>query len=296
MRQAALFFGLVLLFTIPGLPAAGQSVPQNAAPAAAPVIVHTPPASYKAGEKLHLTAVPPQDASSMTFYYRTAGAADFQARPMAKSAPGEYAFEFETAVLAAPQFEYYLEAEIKGDRIRLPAGAPAQTFAVAAAGGDAPPAVPQNLPSPQAEESKFPLHSNGSLQHSFSPAAAAPAPVPETTTDATRQIGQEIDAGAADILDVRLYVPRSAPSANFAERQHPDRFRLPARVRIRHDDQRQFQLDRHAAPGRPTRRLDQHERSHFSGRPHPARQHGRSCGGPGQSRETLGACANAQLE
>lgn len=185
MRQAALFFGLVLLFTIPGLPAAGQSVPQNAAPAAAPVIVHTPPASYKAGEKLHLTAVPPQDASSMTFYYRTAGASDFQARPMAKSAPGEYAFEFETAVLAAPQFEYYLEAEIKGDRIRLPAGAPAQTFAVAAAGGDAPPAVPQNLPSPQAEESKFPLHSNGSLQHSFSPAAAAPAPVPETTTDAS---------------------------------------------------------------------------------------------------------------
>ena len=181
MKRSTGIIGLMILLAwgLPPLRSESKQIP------AAPVIVHTPPAAYQGGEKIRLTAVPPQETEAMTFFYRTPGVTEFQARPMAKSQPGEFAIEFDTAALAAPQFEYYLEAEAKGVKTLLPAGAPTKTFPVAAAGGDAPPAVPQNLPSPQAEESRFPLHSNGSLQHSFSSAAAAPAPVPETTTDAS---------------------------------------------------------------------------------------------------------------
>jgi hypothetical protein len=167
--------GLVLIgnLGIPSLLTAGQVGPPSGPPAASPVIVHTPPASYKAGEKIRFTAVPPQDTASMTFYYRTAGITDFQARPMAKPESGEFAFEFDTSVLAAAQFEYYIEADAKGVKTALPAGAPSRTFSVAASGGETAPAIPQDLPSPQAEESKFPFHSNGSLQHSFSPGSSA---------------------------------------------------------------------------------------------------------------------------
>ncbi len=139
-----------------------------------PALSHTPPSTYQGGEKLRLTALAGPPVTSLAFYYRTPGLADFQARPMVREADGTWSYELDTALLAAPQFEYYLQAESGPGPVRLPEGAPGQTYAVASSGGEAPPTVPQDLPTPQAEESRFPLHANGSLQHGFTPGSAAP--------------------------------------------------------------------------------------------------------------------------
>jgi hypothetical protein len=170
--------GLVLIgnLGIPSLLTAGQVGPPGGPPAASPAFIHTPPTTYQAGEKLRLTAMAGPRATSLALYYRTPGLTDFQARPMVREAGASYVFELDTAILAAAQFEYYLQAETVTGPVRLPDGAPARTYTVASSGGETPPAIPQDLPTPQAEESRFPLHANGSLQHSFSPgAAAAPA-------------------------------------------------------------------------------------------------------------------------
>ena len=181
MKRSAGLIGIALLSGALGLPTAGQSVPQSGSATGPSAIVHTPPTRFASGEKLRITAGAPQKTTSMILYFRTPGIADFQARPMVKSGPAEYVFEFDTAILAAAQFEYFLEAEGPEGKTVLPAGAPGRPFAVAATGGEAPPAIPENIPSPQAEESKFPFHSNGSLQHSFASGATAAGTGPAPT-------------------------------------------------------------------------------------------------------------------
>ncbi len=182
MKRARWFLGLGFVLGVFRFPAAGQTVPQSGGPPVPPPIVHTPPARFTPGDKLRITATAAAETASMTFYFRIPGVADFQARPMVKNGPADFVFELDTAILTAAQLDYYLEAEAKDGKATFPAAAPAQTFAVSASGGEAPPTIPQNLPSPQTEESKFPFHANGSLQHSFSggTGAAAPAPAPQT--------------------------------------------------------------------------------------------------------------------
>jgi hypothetical protein len=139
---------------------------------------HTPRTAYQSGEKIFFQATLRGDADWVTLYYRTPGIDAFQARPMMRTEAGPYVFELDTAVLAKPGFEYYIEA-LRGDqRATFPAHAPEELIRPQASGGEAPPSLPENLPSPEAELAKFsfPLHVNGTLEDSFNQSAGMPLP------------------------------------------------------------------------------------------------------------------------
>jgi hypothetical protein len=167
---------LFLAASLSGGPRPQAAVPPNAAVPPAAALVHSALTGFRSGDKIRITATAAPGTAGVAFYFRTTDVDAFQARPMIKSGGSEYVFEFDTSLLTAARFEYYIESELGGAKTAVPAGAPAQTIGVSASDGEAPPVIPQNLPSPQAEEARFPVHANGSLQHNFSPSQAAPAP------------------------------------------------------------------------------------------------------------------------
>lgn len=113
---------------------------------------------------------------------------------MIRTDAGPYVFELDTAVLAKPGFEYYVEA-LKGDqRATVPAKAPEDLIRPQASGGEAAPVLPENLPSPESELAKFsfPLHVNGTLENGFSRSADMPAPPANPSANGNLQASFEL--------------------------------------------------------------------------------------------------------
>jgi hypothetical protein len=163
---------------------------------------HAPRTTYQSGEKIVFQATPRGDADWVTLYFRSPGIAAFQARPMMRTDAGPYIFELDTAVLSKPGFEYYIEA-LRGDqRATVPAKAPDELIRPQAAGGEAPPALPENLPSPEAELAKFmfPLHVNGTLENSFNQSEGMPSPGVNPNANGNLQVSFEVRGGSGFAL------------------------------------------------------------------------------------------------
>ncbi len=131
----------------------------------APQIGHVPPAGFVWGSPVEIRARVPGESTGVNFYYKQPGVEQFQVRALAKAEDGSYVLSFDTAALTEMTFTYYLEV-IKGEtKILFPAGAPKELLTVMGK-GQAAPSIPQDIPTPQAEEAKFqfPVSLAGSTQ------------------------------------------------------------------------------------------------------------------------------------
>ncbi len=143
---------------------AGQAV-VSARPAPESMLIeHTPVASYRTGENLTIAARAP-GARGMKVLFRFPGVDAFQVRKMIRGAGDDFTYALDTREVTGASFDYYVEAERKGEIAFLPAGAPAAFFTAAGEGGPAP-EVPDDLPSPAPAEGKvtWPVSLTGTAQ------------------------------------------------------------------------------------------------------------------------------------
>jgi hypothetical protein len=127
-------------------------------------IEHAPVVSYRAGESLTISAKAP-GAQGMRILFRFPGVDEFQVRKMSKDESGEFSFALDSREITGTSFDYYVEAERKGEIAFLPTGAPSSFFTAAGEGGPAP-EVPGDLPSPMPAEGKvtWPVSLTGTAQ------------------------------------------------------------------------------------------------------------------------------------
>ena len=128
-------------------------------------IEHTPIAAYRAGESLTIAARAP-GAREMRILFRFPGVEEFQVRPMARGSDDDFTYALDSREVTGNSFEYYIEAEGKGETAFLPAGAPSSFFTAAGEGGGAAPAIPDDLPSPSPAGGKvtWPVSLTGTAQ------------------------------------------------------------------------------------------------------------------------------------
>jgi len=126
-------------------------------------IEHTPLVQFTWGSPVEIKASVPGEPAAVSFYYRQAGVAEFQVRPLAKAEDGSFVLAFDTTALTGMSFEYYLEATRGEAKVVFPPEAPVGLVTVAGQ-GQSPPSVPSDIPTPQAEEAKFqfPVNVTGS--------------------------------------------------------------------------------------------------------------------------------------
>jgi hypothetical protein len=115
-------------------------------------IEHAPVASYRVGESLIITARAP-GARGMRVLFRFPGIGEFQVRKMSKGEGGEFSFALDSREVTGTSFDYYVEAERKGELALLPAEAPSSYYTATGEGGPAP-EVPGDLPSPTPAQGK----------------------------------------------------------------------------------------------------------------------------------------------
>ncbi len=127
-------------------------------------IEHAPLVSYRVGESLIIGARAP-GALGMRILFRFPGVNEFQVRKMSMGEGGEFSFALDSREITGTSFDYYVEAERKGEIAFLPAGAPSSFFTAAGEGGPAP-EVPGDLPSPTPAEGKvtWPVSLTGTTQ------------------------------------------------------------------------------------------------------------------------------------
>ena len=126
---------------------------------AALTIIHTPLTQYVIGAPAEIWAVVSGEPDGLNFYFRQPGLETFQVKPMSPAEGGVFILDFDTSVLTVSSFEYYLEAWAGEEKALAPLDAPAQCHAVTGQ-GEAPPPIPQDIPTPQAQEAAFrlPIH------------------------------------------------------------------------------------------------------------------------------------------
>lgn len=130
------------------------SVPAGLGQDVALQIEHVPLTEYVMGSTVEVRARVQGDPTGVNFYYKQPSVTEFQVRPLAKDADGSYVLALDTATLTEMSFTYYLEA-LKGEtKVLSPPGAPEESIQVVGQ-GQTPPTVPQDIPTPQAEEAKF---------------------------------------------------------------------------------------------------------------------------------------------
>ena len=128
------------------------------------VIEHEALASYRGGESLTVSARA-AGARAMRILFRFPGVSEFQVRKMDGDGAGGFTFALDSREVTGASFEYYLEAERKGEAAFLPAGAPDAVFK-ARGEGVSQPEVPGDLPAPTSSAGKvsWPVSLNGSAQ------------------------------------------------------------------------------------------------------------------------------------
>jgi len=109
-------------------------------------IEHGPVASYRTGESLTVAARAP-GARGMRILFRFPGVEEFQVRQMVPGPDDDFTYALDSREITGKSFDYYLEAEGKGETASLPSGAPSSFF-TAVGEGEAAPEIPEDLPSP----------------------------------------------------------------------------------------------------------------------------------------------------
>ncbi|MBM3297953.1 MAG: hypothetical protein FJY83_10200 [Candidatus Aminicenantes bacterium] len=132
------------------------------------IIEHVPVSEYAVRGPFELRARVHADAEWVCVFYRCAGLEDFQARPMGLCEDGSFALDFDTSVLPAPSFEYYLAAKTTSGIVTFPESGRESPIQVEGLGTEADPEIPSDIPVPleetaQAEERvPFPIQVSGS--------------------------------------------------------------------------------------------------------------------------------------
>ncbi len=135
------------------------AVSAQTAPQPGLTIVHTALTQFSLGATVEIRAEAAGEPDGVNFFFRVPGIEGFQARPLEKAGEGVYVLAFDTSTLPAAAFDYYLEAWKGEVKTQSPSGAPERVYS-AAGQGEVPPAIPQDIPTPQAEEAKFKLPLN----------------------------------------------------------------------------------------------------------------------------------------
>ena len=130
-----------------------------------PVIEHIPITSFNNGDLLTIRATIVDETKFMRFHFRY-GTEEFQVRDMIKAEDGFCFFEFDTSILPILEFEYYLEANVKGKTIFYPPSAPEEIVSVSGQSEEPMPEIPEEFPPPEEEEKKFklPINISGSIE------------------------------------------------------------------------------------------------------------------------------------
>jgi hypothetical protein len=126
------------------------------------LIEHSPVVSYRSGESVAIAARA-AETRWMRVFFRFPGVAEFQVRKMHKGAEGEFTYVLDSREVTGMSFDYYVEAEKKGEITFLPAGGPGSFFTVNCEGGAAP-EVPGDLPPPVRAKVTWPVHLTGTAQ------------------------------------------------------------------------------------------------------------------------------------
>ena len=131
-------------------------------------VEHTALTSYSRGDKAVVSVKAP-GARWVRVFFRVPGVETFQVRKMEKTDKGDFLYEIDTRQIAGPSFDYYLEAERNGETLFDPPGAPSAFWTVPGEGGEDSPAVPADLPPPQAPKAtvNWPVNLTGSVQAAF---------------------------------------------------------------------------------------------------------------------------------
>jgi hypothetical protein len=98
---------LLLAAAFLALPGVSAQEPQTAASL---VIEHAPITDFARGAPLEFQARVSAPVAWLSVFLRYEGIQEFQARPMSKAADGSYALTFDTGILPAAAFEYFLGA------------------------------------------------------------------------------------------------------------------------------------------------------------------------------------------
>jgi hypothetical protein len=124
---------------------------------------HAPVNQFTFGQPVEFKAVVQGEPDFVNLYFRPDGVDEFQVRPLDKAPDGSYVFALETLSLPGMEFAYYLEAGQGESKAFFPVDAPGSMVHVTGA-GEAPPSIPADIPTPQAEEARFrfPVNITGS--------------------------------------------------------------------------------------------------------------------------------------
>ena len=143
--------------------------PPRQPPAAGVVIEHAPVTDFIRGAPLEFRARTSAAVDWLSVFLRYEGIEEFQARPMSKAADGSYGLTFETGVLPAAAFEYYLGAGTAEGTVTFPAAGRDGPWRVVAQGTGPAPEIPTDIAAPTAETAPpsaipFPVKASGNVQ------------------------------------------------------------------------------------------------------------------------------------
>jgi hypothetical protein len=151
LRPPRVFLALIWMLSGPVFPAGAQQAPL--------AITHVPLTQFPQGATIDVRAEVSGDPDGVSLFFRVPGVEGFQVRPLEKAGRNAFVLAFDTSTLPAASFDYYLEAWKGEVRVQSPAGAPEELYSASGL-GEAPPAIPQDIPTPQAEEARFKLPVN----------------------------------------------------------------------------------------------------------------------------------------
>ncbi|MDH4197000.1 MAG: hypothetical protein OEW05_06320 [Candidatus Aminicenantes bacterium] len=138
-------------------------------PAVGVGIEHAPVADFTQGAPLEFRARASAPVEWLSVFLRYEGIEEFQARPMSKAEDGSYGLTFDTGVLPAAAFEYYLGAGTAAGIVTFPAAGRDGPLRVAGRETGPAPEIPADIPAPTAETAPpsaipFPVKVSGSVQ------------------------------------------------------------------------------------------------------------------------------------
>lgn len=133
------------------------------------VIEHAPITDFNRGAALEFRARASAPVEWLSVFLRYEGIEDFQARPMTKVEDGSYVLTFDTGILPAAGFEYYLGSGTAAGVVTLPAGGRDAPWRVVGRETGPAPEIPADIPAPTAETAppsaiSFPVKVSGSVQ------------------------------------------------------------------------------------------------------------------------------------
>lgn len=131
-------------------------------------IQHIPVTVFNYGEKILIQASSSAALEGMKIYFRYEGISQFQVRNMEPLEGDIFEFELDSGQFPGLFFEYYLEVRVDGENVRLPSGAPEESFSAEGASEESLPEIPAEIDLEEATRKVlFKANVNGSIQNNI---------------------------------------------------------------------------------------------------------------------------------